>query len=211
MRPLRHLAAGRARRGARLGERHSPLRGAVHRRRPSATCGWVDLPRASARRSRIRWCSRRRASCVFVEFFADKIPGVDSVWDVVHTFIRIPAGAALAASVFGDSPPACDAGRGDPRRHAGGGQPFRQGRQPRGDQHVAGAVLELGGVVRRGPRWSATLLWLAFAYPLAALSSCWRCWSRLTIWLMPKLWRFIRGDDRADSALVRRGRGRPDA
>ena len=39
----------------------------------------------------------------FVEFFADKIPGVDSLWDVVHTFIRIPAGAALAASVFGDS------------------------------------------------------------------------------------------------------------
>lgn len=31
-----------------------------------------------------------------VEFFADKIPYVDSVWDVVHTFIRIPAGAALA-------------------------------------------------------------------------------------------------------------------
>src|SRR4029079_1613770 len=37
------------------------------------------------------------------DFFADKIPGVDSVWDFVHTFIRIPAGAALAASVFGDS------------------------------------------------------------------------------------------------------------
>src|SRR5688572_3056680 len=38
---------------------------------------------------------------VFVEFFADKIPGLDSLWDVVHTAIRIPAGAALAASVFG--------------------------------------------------------------------------------------------------------------
>jgi len=38
---------------------------------------------------------------LFVEFFADKIPGLDSVWDVVHTVIRIPAGAALAASVFG--------------------------------------------------------------------------------------------------------------
>ena len=40
---------------------------------------------------------------LFVEFFADKIPGVDSLWDVVHTLIRIPAGAALAAGVFGDS------------------------------------------------------------------------------------------------------------
>ena len=38
---------------------------------------------------------------VFVEFFADKIPGLDSLWDVVHTVIRIPAGAALAAGVFG--------------------------------------------------------------------------------------------------------------
>ncbi len=35
-----------------------------------------------------------------VEFVADKIPGVDSLWDAVHTFIRIPAGAALAAGVF---------------------------------------------------------------------------------------------------------------
>ena len=38
---------------------------------------------------------------VFVEFFTDKIPGLDSLWDVVHTVIRIPAGAALAAGVFG--------------------------------------------------------------------------------------------------------------
>ena len=37
---------------------------------------------------------------VFVEFFADKIPGLDSLWDVVHSVIRVPAGAALAASVF---------------------------------------------------------------------------------------------------------------
>lgn len=36
-----------------------------------------------------------------VEFFADKLPWVDSLWDAVHTFIRIPAGAALAAGVFG--------------------------------------------------------------------------------------------------------------
>ena len=38
---------------------------------------------------------------LFVEFFADKIPGVDTLWDMVHTLIRIPAGAALAAAVFG--------------------------------------------------------------------------------------------------------------
>jgi Domain of unknown function (DUF4126) len=38
---------------------------------------------------------------VFVEFFADKIPGLDSLWDVIHTVIRVPAGAALAGGVFG--------------------------------------------------------------------------------------------------------------
>ena len=37
-----------------------------------------------------------------VEFFADKVPGLDTVWDLVHTVVRIPAGAALAAAVFGD-------------------------------------------------------------------------------------------------------------
>jgi len=37
-----------------------------------------------------------------VEFFADKIPLVDSTWDIVHTFIRVPAGAVLAATAFGD-------------------------------------------------------------------------------------------------------------
>jgi hypothetical protein len=38
-----------------------------------------------------------------VELFADKLPLLDSLWDAIHTFIRIPAGAALAASVFGDA------------------------------------------------------------------------------------------------------------
>ena len=38
-----------------------------------------------------------------VEFFADKVPWLDSLWDTIHSFIRIPAGAALAAAVFGDS------------------------------------------------------------------------------------------------------------
>lgn len=38
---------------------------------------------------------------LFVEFFADKIPYVDSMWDAVHTLVRIPAGAALAAAALG--------------------------------------------------------------------------------------------------------------
>jgi hypothetical protein len=36
-----------------------------------------------------------------VEFFADKIPGLDSLWDMLQTFVRVPAGALLAAGVFG--------------------------------------------------------------------------------------------------------------
>ena len=38
-----------------------------------------------------------------VEFIADKVPWFDSVWDLIHTFIRIPAGAALAAAAMSDS------------------------------------------------------------------------------------------------------------
>jgi len=37
-----------------------------------------------------------------IEFIADKVPVVDSAWDAIHTFIRVPAGAALAAASFGD-------------------------------------------------------------------------------------------------------------
>ena len=39
----------------------------------------------------------------FVEFFADKLPWIDTAWDAVHTFLRIPAGAALAAGMLGDT------------------------------------------------------------------------------------------------------------
>lgn len=41
-----------------------------------------------------------------IEFLADKIPGLDSLWDAVHTFIRIPAGALLAAAALGEHDPA---------------------------------------------------------------------------------------------------------
>ncbi|MGZ8161130.1 MAG: DUF4126 domain-containing protein [Methylobacter sp.] len=43
-----------------------------------------------------------------VEFFADKMPGVDTGWDAIHTFIRIPAGAMLAAGAIGDLNPAVE-------------------------------------------------------------------------------------------------------
>ena len=43
-----------------------------------------------------------------VEFFADKTPGVDTAWDSLHTFIRIPLGAILAMSAVGDTTPAVE-------------------------------------------------------------------------------------------------------
>lgn len=44
----------------------------------------------------------------FIEFFADKTPGIDTGWDAIHTFIRIPAGAMLAAGAVGDLNPAVE-------------------------------------------------------------------------------------------------------
>ena len=48
------------------------------------------------------WIIGIAAVLFVVEFCADKIPYVDSTWDLIHTFIRIPAGAVLAAAAFGD-------------------------------------------------------------------------------------------------------------
>src|SRR5438067_45462 len=46
------------------------------------------------------WVIGVAAVLYLIEFLADKIPVVDSVWDAIHTFIRVPAGAVLAASAF---------------------------------------------------------------------------------------------------------------
>jgi hypothetical protein len=62
--------------------------------------GWVDLP-GGLKLLQSPWLLGASGFMLFVEFFADKIPGLDTLWDGVHTLIRIPAGAALAASVFG--------------------------------------------------------------------------------------------------------------
>ena len=62
--------------------------------------GWINLPQGLHLLSNPVVLGAT-GFMVFVEFFADKIPGLDSLWDVVHSVIRIPAGAALAAGVFG--------------------------------------------------------------------------------------------------------------
>ncbi len=62
--------------------------------------GWVDLPQGLKMLQHPGVLAASGFMC-FVEFFADKIPIVDTVWDAIHTVIRIPAGAALAAGALG--------------------------------------------------------------------------------------------------------------
>jgi hypothetical protein len=61
--------------------------------------GFVSLPGDLGYLSH-NWVLAAAGALFLVQFIADKIPAVDSVWDVVHTFIRVPAGAVLAAAAF---------------------------------------------------------------------------------------------------------------
>ena len=66
----------------------------------AGSLGWVALPAGLhvLQQPAMLWVS---GALLLLEFFADKVPWVDSLWDALHTFIRIPAGAALAYGVFG--------------------------------------------------------------------------------------------------------------
>lgn len=61
--------------------------------------GWVDLPPALQATQSV-WVLGTSGALAVAEFFADKIPGVDSVWDLLQTLARIPAGAFLAAATL---------------------------------------------------------------------------------------------------------------
>lgn len=61
--------------------------------------GWLDLPQA-LQVTESPWVLGVSGVLAAVEFFADKIPGVDSLWDLMHTLLRIPAGAFLAAAAL---------------------------------------------------------------------------------------------------------------
>jgi hypothetical protein len=61
--------------------------------------GWLDLPDA-LQVTQSPWVIGVSGALAAVEFFADKIPGVDSGWDLLHTLLRIPAGAFLAAATL---------------------------------------------------------------------------------------------------------------
>ena len=65
---------------------------------------WMELPEAMTVAAD-PWVMGTAALLFLVEFVADKVPYVDNTWDTVHTFIRVPAGAFLAASAFASVEP----------------------------------------------------------------------------------------------------------
>lgn len=130
-----------------------------------------------------------------VEFFADKIPGVDSLWDIIHTFVRIPAGAMLAAGAVGG----LDTGTiGEIETIAA----MVTGGAVAGVSHTTKAASR--AVINTSPEpftnWAASIgedimvfTGLSFAlfnpvYFLVGLA----IFALLLIWLIPKIWRGLR-------------------
>ena len=151
--------------------------------------GWVDLPSGLAVLAHPLVLAASGFMC-FVEFFADKIPGVDSLWDVVHTLIRIPAGAALAAGVFGDSSSAMMLAAAILGGTLAAGSHFTK----------AGSRAVINTSPEPFSNWTASLtedvavgglLWLAITYPLLA-GIVVLLIIALIVWLLPKAWRAAR-------------------
>ena len=128
---------------------------------------------------------------LFTEFFADKIPGVDTIWDAIHTFVRIPAGALLAAGVIG-------AGDGPAWALAAG---LLGGTITAGTHFLkAGSRVAINTSPEPVSNWGASFtedavvlsgLWLAIQHPLVFIVLL-ALFAILTIWLLPKLYRFVR-------------------
>ena len=126
-----------------------------------------------------------------VEFFADKIPGVDSVWDAVHTFVRIPAGALLAAASLGvASDPAWVMVAGILGGTLAGSSHFAK----------AGSRALINTSPEPFSNWTASLgeealvaavIWLAFTYPLLSLCVL-TVLVAVSVWLIVTLWRFLK-------------------
>jgi hypothetical protein len=143
---------------------------------------------------------------VFVEFFADKIPGLDSLWDVVHTVIRIPAGAALAAGVFG-----ADSGVMALLAALAGGTLAATSHAAKATTRAAintspepfsnvGASLVEDSLVPAG-------LWLAIAHPLVFVAVLVLVLI-FSIWLIRTCWRFLR---QLFARVARIFSGKPDS
>lgn len=124
------------------------------------------------------------------EFVADKIPGVDTGWDALHTFIRIPAGAMLAAGAIGDVTPALSLAA----AIMGGGLAA--------GTHAtkAGSRVLLNTSPEPFTNWAASVsedvaviagLWTALHHPTLFLVLLF-VFIVLMIWLLPKMWRGVK-------------------
>jgi hypothetical protein len=129
--------------------------------------GWLDLPGQMAILSHPLVLGAS-GFMVAVEFLADKVPWIDSLWDAVHTFIRIPAGAALAAMVLGDGTNAVPVAAAILGGAVAAGSHFTK----------AGARGAINASPEPFSNWAASLtedaavpvgLWLAVAHPVAFL------------------------------------------
>jgi len=125
-----------------------------------------------------------------VEFFADKIPGVDNGWDTIHTFIRIPLGALLAAAAVGEVNPAVAIAA----ALLGGGLAA--------STHAtkAGARILINTSPEPVTNWLASFgediavivgLWTALHYPFAFIIFL-IVFILLLIWFLPKIWGGVR-------------------
>jgi hypothetical protein len=125
-----------------------------------------------------------------VEFFADKIPGVDSGWDTIHTFIRIPAGAMLASSAVGDVTPAVELT-----------SAILGGALAAGSHTTkAGSRLLINTSPEPVTNWTASIsedlvviggLWAALNHPILFIIAL-VIFILIMIWLLPRLWRLIK-------------------
>jgi len=149
---------------------------------------WVPLP-AGLQMLAHPWVLGASGLMMAIEFFADKIPALDSLWDTVHTLIRIPAGAALAAAVFGGDSAlwatiaALLGGSLAATSHftkAGGRALVNTSPEPFSNVAVSSAEDALVG----------GLLLLVLAYPWVAAAVV-LLLVALAAWLLPKLVRFI--------------------
>ena len=142
----------------------------------------------------------------FVEFFADKVPYVDNAWDSVHTFIRIPAGALLAAGAVGDATPALEFAA-----MLGGGTVALA-------SHGTKATTRLAVNTSPEPfsNWIASIgediavlggIWLSFQHPRVMLTLL-IIFLLLAVWLIPKLFRLAKRGFQAMRAWIRGERRR---
>ncbi len=125
-----------------------------------------------------------------VEFFADKIPGVDTGWDMIHTFVRVPAAVLLAAGSVGDISTAAAVTSGI----LGGGIAL-------GTHSIkAGSRVLINTSPEPFSNWTASILediavvgglWMALNQPLLFIALL-IIFILLMIWLLPKLWRGIK-------------------